>query len=108
MALIWLLSLALTTGDITVTDCTHIPQPVQDQMDAICRAVITGEIAVMECTHHETNEPVYVLCAVRQYERDNETHYNVMPIAVLDGTDPYEFVVPPAPFTHIQTTEEMH
>ena len=83
-----------------------IPQDVQDQMEAICRAVATGEIAVMECTHAETKEPAYVLCAVREQDLGQETAYAVMPIATLDGRDPYEFVVPPTPFTTI--TEEMH
>ena len=84
----------------------EIPQDVQDQMDAICRAVATGEIAVMECTHHETGEPVYVLCAFREEDLGQEASYHVMPITTLDGRDPYEFVVPPQPFT--TNTEEMH
>ena len=86
---------------------TEIPQEVQDQMDAICRAVATGEIAVMECTHHETGEPAYVLCAAREtYLGQSTTAYDVMPITILDGRNPYEFVVPPNPFTTV--TEETH
>ena len=85
---------------------TNIPEEVQDQMDAICRAVATGEIALLECVHHETGEPAYVLCAVRERDLGDQTAYDVTPITTLDGRDPYEFTVPPAPFESF--TEEMH
>lgn len=85
---------------------TDIPEDVTEQMEAIVRAVHDNEIAVMQCSHHETGEPVYVLCAVRSHEHDGEVHFDVMPITTLDGRDPYEFAVPPTPFTHL--TAETH
>lgn len=106
MVLIWLLSLALTTGGMTVTTDdaeTEVPAAVIEQLEAIVIAAHKNELAVLTCTHHETGEPVYTLCAVHENEEDKT--YNVAPIAALDGADPYEFVVPPKPFTHDKTKE---
>lgn len=99
MGLILLLCLALTTGDIAVTTDdiktdTDIPEVVVEQMEAIVIAASHNELAILECEHIETGKPVYTLCRVIELE----DKYDVYPITTLDGADPIEFVVPPAPF----------
>ena len=68
-----------------------IPKVFSQNFNTLLEAVRDGNVALMECTNQETEQPVYVICAV-EYDGSD---YTFVPFAKLFDGDPYEEVTPP-------------